>query len=175
MISDRVGFEEHCFSWREGGGGEPVANRCLAFLAEIGVEVGSLGEHNTQLLDGLAIIEGRLLIEPETAVWPGDLLHEAGHIAVAAPEDRKTLSPITPDGADEMATIAWSYAAARECGVGLEHLFHDGGYRGDSATLREAFSNGSYIGAPMLGFYGMTDPDGQECEHPFPTMIRWMR
>ncbi len=121
------------------------------------------------------MLEGRLLIDPETPVWPGDLLHEAGHIAVSAPGNRRSLGPIEANGGDEMAAIAWSYAAAQECDVSLEHLFHDGGYRGDSAMLREAFASGSYIGAPMLGYFGMTDPDGHEADHPFPSMIRWLR
>ncbi|MEM8725997.1 MAG: hypothetical protein AAGE86_10800 [Pseudomonadota bacterium] len=175
MTTGTIDFEADHFSWREEGGGVSAANHCLAFLAEVGIEVGPLGDHEAQLLEGLAIINGRLLIYPDTPVWPGDLLHEAGHIAVAAPQDRKTLGPVDPDGADEMAAIAWSYAAAQACGVGLEQLFHDGGYRGDSASLRAAFANGSYIGAPMLGFFGLTDPDGHDGDHPFPAMIRWLR
>ncbi len=115
------------YRWREEGGGEPVAARCLEFLREIGVAVGPLGDHEPQLLDGLAIVGGRLLIDPEIRVWPGDLLHEAGHIAVADPEDRPSLGPIEADGGDEMAAIAWSFAAAQACGVSLEHLFHPGG------------------------------------------------
>ncbi len=161
--------------WRREGGGEAVAARCLDFLEIVGIECGPLNGRDPQLLDGLAIANGRLLIDPRTPIWPGDLLHEAGHIAVAAPEERAALGPIEADGGDEMAAIAWSYAAARECDVSLKHLFHEGGYLGDSATLREAFANGSYIGAPMLGYFGMTDPHGQENSHPFPSMIRWLR
>lgn len=161
--------------WRDEGGGAEVAARCLAFLDQVGIETGWIEGHEAQLLDGLAIVQGRLLIDPETPVWPGDLLHEGGHIAVADPAIRPALGPIEADGGDEMASIAWSYAAALECGVSLVNLFHNGGYRGDSETLRAAFANGSYIGAPMLGYWGLCDPSGHAGEHPFPSMIRWLR
>ena len=163
------------YQWREEGGGEATAARCIAFLDRNGIETGPLDGAQEQLLDGLAIIKGRLLIDPDTPVWPGDLLHEAGHIAVAAPEDRAVLGPIKADGGDEMAAIAWSYAASLACGMSLEHLFHDGGYRGDSETLRTVFSSGATMGSPMLGFWGLCDPDGFAAKHPFPSMIRWLR
>ncbi len=163
------------FQWRKEGGGEGVASRCLEFLDRVGIEYGILDGREAQLLEGLAILDGKLLIDPHTPVWPGDLLHEAGHIAVSAPEERARLGPIVPDGGDELATIAWSYAAALACDVSPNCLFHEGGYRGDSETLRTAFASGSYIGAPMLGSFGMTDPHGFEADHPFPTMIRWLR
>ena len=163
------------FQWRDEGGGEAIASRCHEFLNRIGIEYGILKGREAQLLDGLAILEGQLLIDPNTPVWPGDLLHEGGHIAVAHPDTRPSLGPIEADGGDEMAAIAWSYAAAKACDVSPDCLFHDGGYRGDSETLRTAFASGSYIGAPMLGSFGMTDPHGYEVDHPFPTMIRWLR
>lgn len=161
--------------WRAEGGGEDAARRCLAFLDRIGIVTARLEGAEAQLLDGLAIIGGRLLIDPAVPVWPSDLLHEAGHIAVTAPEDRAALGPIIADGGDEMAAIAWSYAAARECGMPLDQLFHDGGYRGDSAMLREAFASGATIGAPMLGYFGLCDPDRQPGDHPYPAMKRWLR
>ncbi|MEL6530469.1 MAG: hypothetical protein AAGK01_04460 [Pseudomonadota bacterium] len=169
----RIDTADH--SWRDEGGGSEVAERCLTFLSNIEITTQPLGRNDAQLLDGLAIVEGRLLVDTNTPVWPGDLLHEAGHIAVAAPEHRANLGPIEADGGDEMAAIAWSYAASLQCDLSLEHLFHNGGYRGDSAILREAFANGSYLGAPMLGFFGMCDPHGHEQDCPFPAMTRWLR
>ena len=74
---------EKCL-WREEGGGAEAAARCLAFLEEVGIEVDWIGpDDEAQLLDGLAIIGGRLLVDPETPIWPSDLLHEGGHIAAA--------------------------------------------------------------------------------------------
>ncbi len=165
--------------WREEGGGEAAAERCLAFLERVGIEVDWLGdEDEAQLLDGLAIVNGRLLIDPETPVWPSDLLHEGGHIAAAAPEDRPTLGPLESDPTDEMMAIAWSYAASRECDIPLRQLFHDGGYRNDGANLATAFATGHFIGAPMLGHYGMTADMHTALAQgtvSFPGMIRWLR
>lgn len=169
------GIDAGQHDWRAEGGGEDAARRCLAFLDRIGIRTGRLVDGEAQLLDGLAIIGGRLLIDPAVPVWPGDLLHEAGHIAVAAPEVRPTLGPIIADAGDEMGAIAWSYAAACACGLPLEHLFHEGGYRGDAIMLRDAFGSGAHIGAPMLGFWGLCDPDRQPGDHPFPAMKRWLR
>ncbi|MFZ1743073.1 MAG: hypothetical protein WAT93_09480 [Pontixanthobacter sp.] len=164
--------------WREEGGGEDAGARCLAFLAKVGIEVDWIDASETQFLDGLAIVKGRLLIDPEVPVWPSDLLHEGGHIAVAAPEDRPTLGPLESDPTDEMMAIAWSYAASRQCELSLKHLFHNGGYRDDSAKLATSFATGHFIGAPMLGFYGMT-ADMQTAlaqgTVSYPSMIRWLR
>lgn len=165
--------------WREEGGGEAAAARCLAFLDKVGIEVDWVGEGvETQFLDGLAIINGRLLVDPDTPIWPSDLLHEGGHIAVASPEDRPTLGPLEPDPTDEMMAIAWSFAAARQCDLPLRQLFHSGGYREDSAKLIQSFATGHYIGAPMLGYYGMCADMRTALEQgvaSFPNMIRWLR
>ncbi|MBD3728791.1 MAG: hypothetical protein IE933_03720 [Sphingomonadales bacterium] len=165
--------------WHEEGGGQAAAAQCLAFLDRIGIEVDWLeAGQEAQLLDGLAIVGGRLLVDPATPVWPGDLLHEGGHIAVCDPSARPALGPIEADGGDEMASLAWSYAAALACGLPVEQLFHSGGYRGDGPWLAETFSAGHYIGAPLLGFFGMTAPDGAgpDCNQPrFPQMRHWLR
>lgn len=165
-------------TWRDEGGGAAAAARILPFLEEIGIEVDWIGEAKEQLLGGLAIVGGRILIDPETPVWPGDLLHEAGHIAAVAPEARPTLGPLDADATDEMVAIAWSYAASLPCELPLKHLFHDGGYRGDSAALITSYATGRYIGAPMLGVYGMTaDLRTALAEGipAFPALSRWLR
>ena len=167
------------YRWVESGGGADVAERCLGFLAQVGIAVGPLSDpRQTQLLGGLAILDGQLLVDPATPVWPGDLLHEGGHIAVCDPALRPALGPIAADGGDEMAAIAWSFATARACGVTLDQLFHEGGYRGDAAMLRENFGAGRYFGVPLLACWGMTrDPYGPASgDGPvFPAMHRWLR
>lgn len=60
----------------------------------------------------------------------------------------------------------------------MRHLFHDGGYRGDSAALITSYATGRYIGAPMLGLYGMTaDLRTALAEGlpAFPVLSRWLR
>ncbi|MDJ0931938.1 hypothetical protein [Breoghania sp.] len=70
-----------------------------------------------------------------------------------------------------MATIAWSYAAARHLNISLEVLFHPAGYEGDAEALVENFSTGHYLGVPLLQLYGLTvEPHRAEEEgvDPYP-------
>jgi hypothetical protein len=166
--------------WHEDGGGGETAQRCLDFLERVGIEVDWLGEEEGErLLDGLAIVEGRILIDPEVPVWPSDLLHEGGHVAVCPPEQRATLGPLVPDPVDEMMAIGWSYAASRECDVTLAQLFHSGGYRTDGPALRQSFSVGACVGVPFLEQLGMCTSDLSlalaQGVPTYPGMIRWLR
>lgn len=46
---------------------------------------------------------------------PGDLLHQAGHIAVTEAAKRSTVSGADlGDAGEEIVTILWSFAAARK-------------------------------------------------------------
>ena len=72
--------------------------------------------------------------------YPGDLLHEAGHIAVCTPEDRALIGTSKmdskwPSDGEEIAAIAWSYAAAMHINLDLTILFHPNGYKNDSNWL----------------------------------------
>lgn len=146
----------------------------VGFLRDVGIAV----EATTLAVDGflpaMTVREGRLLYDPDRLQWPGDLLHEAGHIAVTDPAIRATVSEFASDGGDEMAAIAWSYAAALAIGIDPRVVFHDHGYRGDGQWLAETFAGGSYIGLPMLQYYGLArfpQDDGES----FPAMIKWLR
>src|SRR4028118_103506 len=99
---------------------------------------------------------GRLLFDPDRLRWPGGLLHEAGHIAVTDPALRPGLCEPSDDPGEEMAAIAWSWAAAMEIGLAPAILFHEGGYRGASAAFIDNFSNGRDVGVPMLAAWDMT-------------------
>lgn len=118
---------------------------------------------------GLAIAHGVLQIDPVGEAHPGDLLHEAGHIAVAEPERRAALSEVGSDAGEEMAAIAWSVAAARACRVSLDVLFHPAGYKGGAAELAADWEEGQPFGVPLLAWYGMTSAG------TFPAMSRWLR
>lgn len=167
-------------TWQEEGGGEAVAQRCLDFLDEVGIAVDWFGDADGErLLDGLAIVEGRILIDPDVPVWPSDLLHEGGHVAVCPAEQRPSLGPLVPDPVDEMMAIGWSYAASKRCDVSLEQLFHPGGYRKDGPALRQYFSVGAFIGAPHMEELGMCTSDLATAmakgAPTYPGMIRWIR
>ena len=162
--------------WREPGG-IGAALQIGSFLEGIGIalEAGPVG--NSQL-PGLTVFHGRVRIDPDVPAYPGDLLHEAGHLAVSDPAMRGSIERIEPDAGDEMAAIAWSVAAARACEIGLDVLFFDEGYLGAASAFRENFAAGRTLGVPMLACFGMTaEPHrAQEWGMPaFPAMTRWLR
>ena len=157
---------------------DPNTRRIVDFLRDIGITVVAGPPPPGSFLPGIAIRDGMLVVDPERLDWPGDLLHEAGHIAVTAPELRPALSEVDGDPGAEMAAIAWSWAAALSIGLAPEVLFHQGGYRGASPAFIANFSAGRYLGVPLLQCYGMsTEPHRAEAEGvpPFPHMLKWLR
>lgn len=162
----------------EGGGEADAAAAIVAFLTRIGIPVRAGTLEGETFLPGLAVRRGELVYDPARLRWPGDLLHEAGHIAVTDPELRPALDAPSDDPGEEMAAIAWSWAAAVEIGLSPEILFHEGGYRGDGKALIENFSNGRDVGVPWLAAWNMTTEIHRARKFggkPFPQMERWLR
>lgn len=152
-------------------GDAPELARVLAFLCGIGLRLVAETVPNDALLPAMTVRDGALRYDSTRHGWVGDLLHEAGHLAVTDPALRATLAQVGDDPAEEMATIAWSYAAAMAIGLPLNILFHPA-YKGGPDYLIEAFSSRSYIGLPMLRYWGMTEQAG---DAPFPVMRTWLR
>jgi hypothetical protein len=130
-------------------------------------------------LPGIQIERGGLVIDEARLAHGGDLLHEAGHLAVTPASERPLLSGTVPeDGGAEMAAIAWSWAACVRLSLPASVLFHDAGYKGNARSLREGFAAGRYVGVPLLQWMGLTnDPAAPfDAEGPqYPAMIRWLR
>ena len=147
----------------------PDTARILAFLADIGIPVAAEALGEDTLLPAITVRHGTVVFDPDRLSQPGDLLHEAGHVAVSDPAVRTASAAVADDAGEEMAAIAWSWAAAQAIGVEPRVLFHADGYRGDSDWLIEAFSQGSPFGVPLLVFWGLAEPG---C---FPAMMRWVR
>jgi hypothetical protein len=155
----------------------------VAFLTEIGIPVREDKIPDETFLPGLCISRGTLLFDRARLTYPGDLLHEAGHLAVTPAaqrhllDDRLTGEAEAPD-AGEIETTAWSFAAATYLSLPLTELFHSGGYRGCGDRLIFTFSSGCYPGAAGLARAGMT-AIGAEAEAagvpPYPHMLRWLR
>ena len=84
---------------------DPLTERLVAFVRSIGIDVRTATLPEKTILPGLDIRHGAILIDETRMTHPGDILHEAGHLAVTDPDERNapTLSP-TP--ADEMTSIA---------------------------------------------------------------------
>ena len=157
--------------------GNALTERLADFVREIGIDVRAAELPDGTFLPGLDIRDGAILVDERRLAHPGDILHEAGHLAVtdAAERNAPTLAP--SDG-DEMAALAWSWAALSYLKIAPEIVFHPQGYKGGSASLIEAFSEAGGPGVPLLQYYGMTLDRRQAAERglaPFPYMLSWLR
>ncbi len=157
----------------------PLTEKLAGFVRDIGIEVHAETLPAETFLPGLDIRHGAILVDEERLAYPGDLLHEAGHIAVADAAERAepTFSP-TPG--DEMATLAWSYAALCALDLAPDVVFHLHGYKGGAQTLIDAFTGADNMGpgVPLLAYYGMTiEPKHAAARgvEPYPHMLRWLR
>jgi hypothetical protein len=154
----------------------PLTER-LAFVRSIGIEVRAAALPEITFLPGLDIRNGAILVDAERLTYPGDILHEAGHLAVTDPAERNAPT-LSPSGGDEMTSIAWSYAALRHLELDPAIIFHDDGYKGDASSIIENFTAGRYFGVPLLQLYGMALEPKRAAAigvEPYPHMLRWLR
>lgn len=151
----------------------------LNFLDEIKIpfEFDNLAENT--FLPGLALKQGKLIIDTAKLKYPGDILHEAGHLACVPVEIRATMSDNLEDNnihqGGEMMAIAWSYAACLYLKIDPTIVFHDEGYKGGSRNILENFAEGRYFGVPLLAWQEMTIAPEQALpgQSPFPVMQQW--
>ncbi|WP_417845183.1 phytanoyl-CoA dioxygenase family protein [Thalassospira sp.] len=148
--------------------------KITGFLRKIGIPVSYGTLPDQTFLPGILVSKGGLVIDQNQLLYPGDILHEAGHLAVMSPDRRATAEGnVGDDGGEEMAALAWSYAAACASGLPIDTVFHDSGYKGDGAWLREHFQTGGTIGVPLLMYFEMTAR--QDDTAAFPEMTQWLR
>ncbi|GGX39479.1 hypothetical protein GCM10007385_03140 [Tateyamaria omphalii] len=156
---------------------DPLVQQLVAFVESIGLKVRAEDMPDGTFLPGLDVRGGALCIDTGRLAYPGDILHEAGHMAVAD-EDRRMQPDFKPTKAEEMAAMAWSYAAIRHLGLPPETVFHGDGYQGGSGNLVDAFEQGNGPGVPVLAWLELTtDPNGLDTQGKrcFPKMDRWVR
>ena len=161
----------------------PITQTIADFLTKIGLEVRSTKITDEMFLSGIRVEHGVLLVDEEKLTYPGDVLHEAGHLAVAPAELRPTLSgeviiPGVHMEPVEAQAIAWSYAAIVHLGLDPKVIFHAGGYRVESERVEFSFSMGVYIGVNGLQAAGLTvmGPEAAAQGLPqYPHMIKWLR
>ncbi|AGC75350.1 hypothetical protein LX97_00053 [Nonlabens dokdonensis] len=146
----------------------------IGFLNEIGIEVKQTKLSKETFLPGLSLLGNRVLVDHDLLKFPGDLLHEAGHIAVTQESERsligsENMNEEWPTDADEITAICWSYAACKHLNLDLKVVFHPNGYKKQSQWLIDQFENKNYLGLPMLEWMSMTTTA------QFPKMTKWLR
>lgn len=158
------------------------------FIAGIGLTIGESELPDDTFLPGIALRAGALSVDPPKLLWPGDLLHEAGHLAVLPAEIRATAHDDLVDALDiehagEQEAMAWAYAATVAIGIPATVLIHPGGYKGRSADILTMYAFGIYPGlrglcrlglAASPGFGSALDAEGNAQPH-YPQMLRWLR
>lgn len=158
---------------------DPTTTKIVGFLIESGIPVCVADLPESTFLPGIMIDRGALVIDPSRLLHCGDLLHEAGHLAVLTANERAHAGPdMGSDGGFEMAAIAWSYAAALHLQIEASVVFHADGYRGSSQAYIENFREGRYLGVPMLQWLGLTADPKQTpglAIQPYPHMLHWLR
>ena len=157
--------------------GANLRETVIGFIRGAGIAVRETVAEADWFLPGLDIRSGAIVFDPVRWEYPGDMLHEAGHLAVTAAKERSA-DKLAPTAGDEMAAIAWSYAAAVHLNLEPEIVFHANGYRGWGSLLAENFAAGRYFGVPLLHCYGMTvEPRRAQIDGlpPYPHMLRWLR
>ena len=159
----------------------PVIDTITDFLISIGIDVIRRPATDSPFLPGLELENGKIIIDPDKLLYPGDILHEAGHLATMPRDVREATSGWLPDNdanrGGEIMALAWSYAAALHLGIDPAIVFHPAGYKGESETILSAFAKGTYIGLPGLQWKGLACDEKKAKEFnilPYPNMIRWV-
>ena len=160
-----------------------LTQKIADFLAKIGIEIAPAHLDGETFLPGILVDQGKVLVDEAKLKYPGDLLHEAGHIAVCPNDLRSNLNDevALPDvnmDAIEAQVIAWSYAACKYLGLDPTVVFHAGGYKGRSEGLLLNFRLGVYLGLGGLQEAGMTATEltaGESGTPVYPHMLKWLR
>lgn len=151
----------------------------IGFIREIGIPVWNEPIEEETFLPGILVKNGGLAVDEEKLLYPGDLLHEAGHLATLTAEKRgRVYNDVSKKPGDEIATLAWSYAAAVHLRIDPDVVFHGNGYKGEAPALVDHYTKGGDMGVPLLQWYGLTrsaHQAGENGEPPFPAMSRWLR
>lgn len=154
--------------------------KILQFLNEININVVEQELDDACFLPGLSLKKNAILLDRKRLKYPGDLLHEAGHLAVTEEDKRKWMGTDQmpdswPGHGEEIGAILWSYAALRHLNIPATVVFHANGYKNDSEWLIEQFENENYIGLSLLEWMGLCNSNKEKGLPVFPQMIKWLR
>ena len=159
------------------------ARTIVAFLREIGLPVAAGSVDDASFLPGIEVVTGGLIVDEAKLKYPGDLLHEAGHLAMTPAASRSRLSgQVETPGANadviESAAMCWSFAACLHLNLDPGSVFHEYGYHGRAQNLLFNFELGIFPGVHELVAAEMTRTgvDTHDSDlHRFPAMKKWLR
>jgi hypothetical protein len=161
---------------------DTVFSKCIPFLHSIGIQTFFRKIEEECFLPGLLIENGNIIIDEEALLYPGDILHEAGHIAVTPAAERPMLNNAAimaskSREAEEMMAIAWSYAACVHLELDPYIVFHDNGYHGGGSNIVENLREGRFFGTATLEWCNMSiEPKhNKSAIYAYPKMLKWMR
>lgn len=151
-----------------------IIESIVSFLKSIKIDVIEKKLPKDTFLPGLKLFGNTILMDRNKLKYPGDLLHEAGHIATTEEKIRPLIGTSKidknwPTAGDEIATILWSFAASYHLNLDLKIVFHLEGYKNDSEWLIEQFNNKNYMGLNLLEWMSLCD------KKDFPVMKKWLR
>jgi hypothetical protein len=159
-----------------------ILDRCIPFLNSLGIRTIFKKIDAICFLPGLLIEDGNIIIDINALANPGDILHEAGHIAVVPRRERAHLNNASVlesknRETEEMMAIAWSYAACIHLDIDPLIVFHENGYHGDGESIVENFQSGHLFGVPSLEWCNMTtEPrSARQGDIVYPGMKKWLR
>lgn len=160
-----------------------LTTKIIGFLQSIGLQVTLCPLDGATFVPGITLENGTILVDTGKMLYPGDILHEAGHLATMLPDERvKATGDLPKEGNEsqgsEMAAQAWSYAACLAIGIDPHVVFHEHGYQGSGQRLVEIYSADHPPIVPLLQWMGMThDKKNAEILNTlaFPNMICWVR
>lgn len=177
--------------------------RASSFLQSIGIAVVVDPEAaRGGFLPGLRVCGAAIIVTAADDDLAGDMMHEAGHIAVTPSLFRDQLDGNTEDihpamfawldahpdafgdpedpiaraimQSSESEAIAWSYAAALAANIDTRLPFLKG-FGGDGLDIHHQVRHGQHLGIHGLAHGGMTDLPRPRNAMPFPKMKRWMQ
>jgi hypothetical protein len=162
-----------------------VTATIVQFIESIGIPVVFNTITEETFVPGILINKGSLVVDKNQLLYPGDLLHEAGHIAVAMPADREAMhgdvgkmTEKSKSDGEEMMAIAWSYAACVHLSIDPAVVFHPHGYKGASDWYLEQFTSGNPLYIPLMQWAGFCFDAANAAKkgvEPFPAMMNWLR
>ncbi|MXV17044.1 hypothetical protein [Hufsiella ginkgonis] len=160
---------------------DDLINKLTGFISSVGLDLYFEHIEEATVLPGIQLRNGAMVVDRARLLYPGDLLHEAGHLAVLPASVRRTMSDrLASDDIQlggEIMAFAWSYAACVYLEIDPHIVFHAHGYQGGGEYVVSNFTSGNTVGVPLMEWFGLTYTKKTADELgklPYPHMQKWV-